>query len=254
MPQRARRRIGCLRREEVAWVAEVGITWYTWLEQGRPIKIAAGTLGRIAAALRLDPSETEYLRRLAQTRGRGKPSWERPVEPSIRDLVEGYTSGYALVTSPRWDILARNEPFARLFGVDGEASGLQRNVLWFMFTQERARGIFPNWREQARAMVAMFRVEYADYVGDSSFAELIETLSRECPEFAAMWSDVDVLLPLRWQLGQVRDPESGFIRMFDTVNLPVPGAAGQKLTFHYPAHVRAPARAPKAGRVYATTS
>lgn len=235
-------------------MAEVGITWYTWLEQGRPIKIAAGTLGRIAAALRLDPSETEYLRRLAQTRGRGKPSWERPVEPSIRDLVEGYTSGYALVTSPRWDILARNEPFARLFGVDGETSALERNVLWFMFTEERARRIFPNWREQARKMVAMFRVEYADYVGDASFAELIETLSVACPEFAATWSDVDVLLPLRWQLGQIRDPESGFVRMFDTVSLPVPGSTGQMLTFHYPAHTNGVSTGAKPGRAYATTS
>jgi transcriptional regulator with XRE-family HTH domain len=37
LPAGGRRRTPGLRREEVAQLAGVGVTWYTWLEQGRDI-------------------------------------------------------------------------------------------------------------------------------------------------------------------------------------------------------------------------
>src|SRR5439155_420407 len=52
-----RRRTPGLRREEVADLAGVGLTWYTWLEQGRDIRVSPHDLGAIARALRLEPSE-----------------------------------------------------------------------------------------------------------------------------------------------------------------------------------------------------
>jgi len=42
-----------LRREEVALLADVGVTWYTWLEQGRPLNVSAATLRRVSRALKL---------------------------------------------------------------------------------------------------------------------------------------------------------------------------------------------------------
>jgi hypothetical protein len=233
LPQSSRRRLSCLRREEVAWVADVGITWYTWLEQGRPIKIAADTLDRIAAALRLDLSETEYLRKLVHPRGKEPCPWEAPVEQRVRKLVEGYTSGLALVVGPRSDMLAWNNWFGELFDLDERATGLERNGLWTMFTQERQRWLYPDWGTMARQAVGMFRVAYADYVGDPGFEELIEQLSARSPEFVEAWSDVDVLSPMQWNLGDIRDPESGTTFTFETVNLPIPESPGQTLIFHY---------------------
>ncbi|MGZ3497740.1 MAG: helix-turn-helix transcriptional regulator [Vulcanimicrobiaceae bacterium] len=235
LPQSARRRVSCLRREEVAWVADVGITWYTWLEQGRPIKIAAETLDRIAAALRLDFSETEYLRKLVQPRRKGPHPWEAPVERRVRSLVEGYTSGLALVIGPRWDILAWNKEFAKLFDLDEQTADLERNWLWIMFTQDRPRLLFPDWDTIARQTVAVFRVEHADYVGNASFEELIDALCARSSDFASHWSDVDVLSRTRWSLGKIKDPRSGMILTFQTVTLPIPESPGQTLIFHYPA-------------------
>jgi transcriptional regulator with XRE-family HTH domain len=54
-----------LRREEVASLAEVGLTWYTWLEQGRNINVSPEVLGRVAAALRLSQSDKTYFFELA---------------------------------------------------------------------------------------------------------------------------------------------------------------------------------------------
>jgi hypothetical protein len=45
MPPGLRRRTPGLRREEVALLSGIGITWYTWLEQGRPINVS-GQVGR----------------------------------------------------------------------------------------------------------------------------------------------------------------------------------------------------------------
>src|SRR5256885_6022838 len=64
-----RRRTPGLRREEVAQLAGVGVTWYTWLEQGRPINASVQVLDAIGRVLRLGPSERWHLYRLAEVPG-----------------------------------------------------------------------------------------------------------------------------------------------------------------------------------------
>jgi len=64
-----RRRTPGLRREELAQLAGVGVTWYTWLEQGRPINASVQVLDAIAAVLRLGPAERWHLYRLAEVPG-----------------------------------------------------------------------------------------------------------------------------------------------------------------------------------------
>ncbi len=224
-----------MRREEVAWLADVGITWYTWLEQGRPIKIADDTLGRIATALRLDVSETEYLQKLVRgTRNRRNP-WNAPVSDQTRGLIEVYSAGPAFVVGPRWDVLACNDYFTKFFVFNESERGLERNALWSMFTSARTHLVFPKWHALARQMVAVFRVEYADFVGDDGFEELIASLSAVSPEFVAIWSDVDVLSPTLWNVRELRDMHTKAIHWFETVNFHVPKAAGQTAIFLYPA-------------------
>src|SRR5690349_20133594 len=53
-PRVRRRRARGLRREEVAEAAGISTTWYTWLEQARPVTVSRSTLDAIAVALRLD--------------------------------------------------------------------------------------------------------------------------------------------------------------------------------------------------------
>jgi MmyB-like transcription regulator ligand binding domain/Helix-turn-helix domain len=238
LPPSSRRRAATLRREDVAWLADVGVTWYTWLEQGRPIKIAAGTLARVAATLRLDDSETEYLQKLVHQDSKQRADWRTPVAERYRLLVNSYTGGHAFVMGPRWDILAWNARFGELFefGDDDHpaAVSLERNGLWLMFTHPSARRLFPDWDLIARRMVATFRVEHADYARDKGFAELIEVLTARSPEFCSMWSHVDVLSPMRWSIGEIRDPRTGNIVALDTVSFSVPDAPGQTVVFHVP--------------------
>src|SRR5215471_11762814 len=61
LPDGFRRRTPGLRREEVALLAGVGATWYTWLEQGRDVRPSAEVLSALADALRLDPAERQHL-------------------------------------------------------------------------------------------------------------------------------------------------------------------------------------------------
>src|SRR4029453_8689409 len=59
-----RRRTPGRGREEVAQLAGVGVTWYTWLEQGRRINASIQVLDAVARTLRLDPAERGHLYRL----------------------------------------------------------------------------------------------------------------------------------------------------------------------------------------------
>jgi hypothetical protein len=250
LPHGGRRRIATLRREDVAWLADVGITWYTWLEQGRPIKMAVGTLDRIGEALRLDSSESEYLRKLVYEHGRPRGDWNGAPSPGVSSLVRSFTAGHAFVIGPRWDVLVCNERYAALLELADGAQGLERNGLWLMFTRQRARWVFPDWEATARRMVATFRVEYADYADERGFGELLEALSASSPEFATLWSDVDVLSPTRWSAGRIRDLDSGRVLNYETVTLCVPDAPGQMLVFHVPLKLSLPAEIAQAVRAH----
>src|SRR6202035_5615465 len=70
----ARRRVPGLRREEVAQLADVGITWYTWLEQGRAVPPSAQVVAAIADALRLNEHERRHLFTLAETSDPASPA------------------------------------------------------------------------------------------------------------------------------------------------------------------------------------
>jgi hypothetical protein len=234
LPQGRQRRISSLRREEVATLADVGITWYTWLEQGRGIKIAAVTLSRISKALQLNSAEEEYVFRLVRTHESGPHAWESNVNDAMRLLVENYAPGLAALVGARWDLLAWNSEFGHAFDLDERAAGLERNALWLLFMQERQRRLFADWCDTARRTVAAFRMRYADYVGEPSFEGLIETLLGQSEEFSSLWSDAEVLTSAEWMLGDIRDLETGFIAGFRTVSLPVPDSGDQTLMFHYP--------------------
>ena len=65
LPAGKRRRTPGLRREEVAQLCGLSVTWYTWLEQGRDVSASPQALARLAGALQLTPAERAYLFELA---------------------------------------------------------------------------------------------------------------------------------------------------------------------------------------------
>ena len=89
LPATNRRRTPGLRREEVAQLAGVSATWYTWLEQKRPIGVSAGVLDSLARVLRLDPAERTQLFQLALRQPvLDSPSRPETVSPLIRRLLD----------------------------------------------------------------------------------------------------------------------------------------------------------------------
>ena len=116
LPSGGRRRTPGLRREEVAHLAGVGTTWYTWLEQGREVRASLDVLEAISRALRLTPAERTHLVLLG--RGEVPPpckSDER-VSPTVKRLIENLGPNPAYVIGRRWDYLAWNRAACALLG------------------------------------------------------------------------------------------------------------------------------------------
>jgi transcriptional regulator with XRE-family HTH domain len=188
-----RRRTPGLRREEVAQLAGVGTTWYTWLEQGRDVRASLEVLEAIAAALRLTPAERTHLVLLG--RGEQPPPRRAPAErvsPTLRRLVENLGGNPAFILGRRWDYLAWNSAATAIFGDFGAAPKPERNHVWLTFMDPRRRELFPDWERSIRLLVARFRGDSGHYVGDPSFEELIAALRASSPEFAKLWKRHEV--------------------------------------------------------------
>ena len=189
LPGGGRRRTPGLRREEVAQLAGVGTTWYTWLEQGRDVRASGSVLEAIAGALQLTPAEHSHLILLG--RGEEVPPRRGPrekVHPTVRKLVEGLDPNPAAIIGRRYDFLAWNDAHSAVFGDPGEMPDGRRNFLWSVFTDPARRELHgADWNRGARRLVARFRAQAARYVGDSDFESLVSALREASPEFREWW-------------------------------------------------------------------
>ena len=190
-PERGRRGEG-LRRSEVAALAYVSVTLYTWLEQGRDFPVSAVALNAVANALRLDESGRAYLMTL-RVRDPQPPPKVQDVGPALRALIERHTLGPAYVMTRRWDIIMWNALLTEVFGVLDVAPWGAYNALWWVFAAERARTLYPDWLEMARRIVAQFRLDAMQHAGHDDFDELVERLRERSPEFAALWQRDDAV-------------------------------------------------------------
>jgi transcriptional regulator with XRE-family HTH domain len=195
LPPGLRRRTPGLRREEVAQLAGVGVTWYTWLEQGRPINASDQVLDAIARTLRLDGAERDHLYRLADLAPPG-PSRLRPcpVPPAVQGVLDGMVGLPAVLYDARFDILANNAAYRALFPGVRRLDGLPRpaNVLWCMFTTPGCCNPFLNRHDHLPQMVAVLRAGYGRHVGEPEWEEFVGELAAASPEFAEMWARHDV--------------------------------------------------------------
>ena len=188
LPSGGRRRTPGLRREEVAQLAGVGTTWYTWLEQGRDVRASASVLESISDALELTNAERAHVMLLGRgeevTPGRAP---KETIDPTIKRMVEGMGDGPVCVTGRRFDFLAWNDAHAAVFGDPAELPEGRRNLLWKIFMDPAMRKQLPDWEQGARRLVARFRGEAARHVGDPDFDDLISALQEGSPEFRKWW-------------------------------------------------------------------
>jgi transcriptional regulator with XRE-family HTH domain len=152
LPGGHRRRTAGLRREEVAQLAGVGVTWYTWLEQGRPIRASVQVLDVVARTLRLDAVERQHPFRLAKIPDPAPTAAaSQLLRPEIQAILDQLVPMPANVATERFDILAWNAAYAALFPTD---SRQERNSLLYCFTQPACCSAIENHADQQAALVA----------------------------------------------------------------------------------------------------
>ncbi|CCF83195.1 helix-turn-helix transcriptional regulator [Nitrolancea hollandica] len=189
-PPSRRRRAKGLRREEVAERADISVTWYTWLEQGRPVRPSESTLNRVAEALRLSPAEHLYLFTLALP-DRFPPlrSTGEVVSPSLRQALTAQGNNPAFLVNGLTDILDSNAAARRVFSDERMLPVAERNILWQMFAFPMTRQLIEDWEVNARNLLGIFRSNWARAAGDPRYATLIEALQGRSPEFRIWWPE-----------------------------------------------------------------
>jgi transcriptional regulator with XRE-family HTH domain len=200
LPAGSRRRTAGLRREEVALLANVSTTYYTFLEQGRQVRPSSQVLDALAAALQMSAAERRYLLVLARggddAAGDGvavTAALPEQVDQGVADLVQRLDPFPTLVKGRRWDVLAANAAARELFS-DWEALPVQeRNLVRWMFTTDRAREVYLEWEQEARAMLGRFRLAAARYRDDPDFTALIAELLRDSRHVRDWWPRHDVI-------------------------------------------------------------
>src|SRR5260370_30160517 len=165
-----------LRREELALLAGVGATWYTWLEQGRAITVSGQVLESLARVLQLDADERTHLFILAREQLPADPlPLTQTVDSALQLILDTMGIYPAWVLSPRWDIIAWNQAACRVLGDVSVMTSRERHILWLLFTDARYRAMAVDWEREAQRFLALFRATTQRYVGEAWLTELLIT-------------------------------------------------------------------------------
>jgi transcriptional regulator with XRE-family HTH domain len=216
LPEGSRRRTPGLRREEVAQLADISATYYTFLEQGRDVRPSEQVLDALGRALRLTPAERMHLHDLIHG---GRPAGlvaPDSLLPSVAAMVARLDPWPAYVTGRRFDVLACNRA-ARVLWADWPARPPeQRNVLWWTFLDPAARGILVDWESVARAELARFRAASARHSDEPGFGALIARLQAGSAKVRQWWPEHDVV-PLSSGVKRIRHPALGVVEFHHAV-------------------------------------
>ncbi|MEY9913154.1 transcriptional regulator with XRE-family HTH domain [Catenulispora sp. MAP12-49] len=195
LPDGVRRRAAGLRREEVAQLAGVGLSWYTWLEQGRAINASTQVLDALATTLRMDPVEREHLHVLAGAVPLRGQADDLVIPDAVFAILRSLDPLPATLATSRLDTLGTNEAFQVLFAGWHDLGCLHHNGLWCTITEPNARRWLPDYDDDIAYLVARLRSNYARHIGDPEWEANIARLSATSPEFAKIWARQEVAEP-----------------------------------------------------------
>jgi transcriptional regulator with XRE-family HTH domain len=188
----ARRRSKGLRREDVAALAGLSATWYTWLEQGRNVHPSEQILERLSAALGLSSAERDYLFMLAQRRPPPlSPAHGETLRPAVQRMLAAINVP-ALVHTRRWDVVAWNDICTRCFPDFGARPPSERNLLRILLTEADFRRNPTEQEEIARHILPTVRLDYTQAGDDPVFDALLQELSAACPIFDRLWRSPEI--------------------------------------------------------------
>ncbi|EJL26752.1 helix-turn-helix transcriptional regulator [Brevibacillus sp. BC25] len=203
-----RRRTPGLRREEVAQLAGVSSTWYTWLEQGRDIKVSPSVLDAVARALQLTVDERKYLYALALETGTGvgqdvQKDEPPQINPALKRILKELRSCPTIISDRRSHIVGWNEAAAHVFLNFEQLPYEERNLIRLVFTRKELRRLAVNWEHFVSGFLAIFRANYGQYVEDEWYEQFLSEMRQVHPDFHDLWeqsrvsSAPEVLLEFR---------------------------------------------------------
>jgi len=230
-----RRRPG-LRREEVALLAHVGVSWYTWLEQGRDIHPSVQVLENLSQALRLTPDERRHLYLLS---GNSLPPLVNPlaeeIDPLIVRAIHEFGLTPAIAIGHRWDYLAWNKIADEVFAISRPVqvkASYEFNLLWQFFVNPEVKRLFRAWEQMAAGVIAEFHTARARYIHDPSFNGLIEDLRAVSTDFSRLWLEHDARSVLDGYF-EMDHPGLGHIE-FEHMTLQVPRNPDIRIMMYLP--------------------
>ncbi|MEU5216051.1 helix-turn-helix transcriptional regulator [Streptomyces sp. NPDC020807] len=226
-----RRRTPGLRREEVAVLAGVGVSWYQWLEQGRDITVSPQVLDSVARVLRLSPAERRHLYVLAAL---NPPALEAAPEDQdmcdgLRRLIDAWMPFPAHIMDVYWNTVLYNDAASIVLGMRPE---IAQNCLVAFFTDELYRSRAPHWESIAPKVVAQFRSACTEAPDDEGFRAVIEELTERSPEFVELWERRDVR-PGGQTRKELEHPLVGTL-MVEATQLRVPARPDLVIVMHTP--------------------
>lgn len=237
MPVGSRRRTPGLRREEVAQLAGVSTTWYTWLEQGRDIKVSSSVLECIAKALQLTVDERKYLFALALDTGLGasfmKEEEQIQISPSLKRILQELRYCPTIISDRRCQIVGWNQAASHVF-IDFQRIPYEdRNLIKLLFSRKEFRSLAVNWEHFVKGFLSIFRAYYGQYVEDPWYDQFIEEMREIHPDFQSMWNHSQVSTAPEVEI-EFRHSKAGKM-LFHLTSLQVQGNADLRCSIYTPA-------------------
>lgn len=236
LPVGTRRRTPGLRREEVAQLAGVSPTWYTWLEQGRDIKVSKSVLDCVATALQLTVDERKYLFSLALETGAGAHTLieDLPeISPSLRRILQELRFCPTIISDRRCHIVGWNEAASHVFLDFQHIPAEQRNMIRLLFTQKEFQRLAVNWEHFVRGFLAIFRAYYGQYVEDEWYGRFLAEMKEVHPDFDRLWEQSEVSSAPE-VLIEFRHAKAGKM-LFHLTSLQVQGSSDLRCSIYTPA-------------------
>ena len=189
------RRVGGLRRDEVAQLAGISTDYYVRLEQGRVPAPSESVLCGLVQALRLDPDQERYLRDITGRSGtqRMTDPIAAPISAEIAGLLATLDLVPAVVVSRHMDVLAWNGIAARFFVDFAAVRAAERNMVLLAFFNDDFRSRFTDWPSVARTASSLLRMSAAGDPSDARLAEIVDELSSRDEDFRRWWASQQVV-------------------------------------------------------------
>ncbi|MCI2803612.1 helix-turn-helix transcriptional regulator [Staphylococcus pettenkoferi] len=237
LPPGNRRRTPGLRREEVARLSGVSTTWYTWLEQGRDIKVSPEVLEAVAKTLRLNQDEKDYLYDLAYEKTTEIKVWndQQPeISHSLKHILDELTYCPSIVTDRRCFIVGWNAAASHVFIDFNQIPAEERNLIRLLFARKEFKALATNWDHFVKGFLAIFRSYYGHYLGDEWYNQFIEEMNQTYPEFKALWQESQVSKAPEMQI-EFRHVKAGKM-LFDLTSMRVQGDADLRCSIYTPVY------------------